>query len=73
MKFASTFVLSFFVCLSINAQNSISLFTPDNKGDWYTFLEGSGKNKDSLRVFQFEDGMLHVSGQKFGYIATAIV
>jgi hypothetical protein len=70
MKLASTFVLSFFISLSGNTQNTISLFKPENKGDWYTFLEGSGKNNDSLKVFQFENRMLHVSGQKFGYIAT---
>jgi hypothetical protein len=70
MKLASTFVLSFLIALAVNGQNTISLFRPENKGDWYTFLEGSGKNKDSFNVFQFEDGMLHVSGQKFGYIAT---
>ena len=70
MKLASAFILSFLIHLSVNAQNTISLFTPENKGEWYTFLEGSGKNNDSLQVFQFEDGMLHVSGQKFGYIGT---
>lgn len=50
--------------------SSISLFKPEERGRWYVFLEGSQKNKDSLGVFKFENGMIHVSGQKFGYIAT---
>lgn len=50
--------------------NVISLFSPENKNEWYVYIEGEGKNKDSLHIFQFEDGMLHVSGQKFGYIGT---
>ncbi len=48
---------------------TISLFSPEKK-DWYTFIQGSGKNNDSLHIFQFENGVLHVSGQKFGYIST---
>jgi hypothetical protein len=66
-------VLSFtflFAAGSARSQKAISLFTPENQRDWYVFLEGSSKGKDSLGVFRFEDGMLHVSGQKFGYIAT---
>jgi hypothetical protein len=48
---------------------SVSLFNPQEK-DWYTFIQGAGKNNDSLHIFQFENGVLHVSGQKFGYIST---
>ncbi|NJO24586.1 MAG: DUF1080 domain-containing protein [Bacteroidia bacterium] len=50
--------------------NSISLFKPEDRGHWYVFLQGSQKGNDSLGVFQFENGVMHVSGQKFGYIAT---
>ena len=46
------------------------LFTPQNKNEWYTFIPGEGKNKDSLKVFQFENDVLHVSGQRFSYIIT---
>jgi hypothetical protein len=65
-------LLFLFAAGSARSQNAkpISLFTPENQRDWYVFLEGSQKGKDSLKVFQFENGMLHVSGQKFGYIAT---
>lgn len=45
------------------------LFLPDKKGEWHTWLAKSGKN-DPKNVFQFEDGVLHVSGEDFGYIVT---
>lgn len=48
---------------------TISLFTPQKK-DWYVFVQGAGKDNDSFHVFQFENGVLHVSGEKFGYIST---
>jgi len=48
---------------------TISLFTPQKK-DWYVFVQGTGKNNDSLHIFQFENDVLHVSGEKFGYIST---
>ncbi|MBK5271763.1 MAG: DUF1080 domain-containing protein [Bacteroidia bacterium] len=70
-RIACLLIPVFFTALSIKAQNnSISLFTPENKSDWYVFIEGAGKNKDSLHVFQLENGMIHASGQKFGYIST---
>jgi hypothetical protein len=50
--------------------NTIPLFTPEKRADWYVYIEGAGKNKDSLGVFQLENGMTHASGQKFGYIGT---
>jgi hypothetical protein len=48
---------------------TISLFTPQKK-DWYVFVQGTGKDNDSLHIFQFENAVLHVSGEKFGYIGT---
>lgn len=57
-------------CAEAQTGNFISLFKPEDKGRWYVFLENSPKGKDSLGVFKFENGLIHVSGQKFGYIAT---
>jgi hypothetical protein len=37
---------------------------------FYTFLEKSGKNCDPDQVFRVQDGMIHVSGKEYGYIAT---
>lgn len=66
-----TVALILFASFFANAQNekTTSLFTPEKK-DWYLFIRGDGKDNDPLHVFQFENGMLHVSGQKFGYIST---
>ena len=42
----------------------------DFKG-WYSFVDGHGKNSDPLKVFQVEPGgIIHVSGEKFGYLCT---
>lgn len=47
-----------------------SLFTTGNKNEWYTFIAGAGRNNDSFHVFNFEKDVLHVSGERFGYIST---
>lgn len=56
---------------TVHAQkNKIKLFQPNKQNDWYVFLSKTGKNNDSLHVFQFEKDVLHVSGEDFGYIMT---
>ena len=45
-------------------------FTPANQNEWYTFIAGAGRNNDSFRVFSFEKNVLHVSGERFGYMST---
>lgn len=69
---ASLSVLYFIGIGSAKSQagSSVFLFKPEDRSHWYTHLQGSGKNKDSLGVFRLENGMIRVSGQKFGYIAT---
>jgi len=37
---------------------------------WYSFLEKSGKNSDPEGNFKVEDGLLHIAGKHFGYVAT---
>ena len=54
----------------VNAQQGEKLFDLARPGDWYIFLDKDGKNNDSLHVFTFEDGVIHVSGRRFGYIMT---
>ena len=56
------------VCNALPAQKKI--FEPDKKTEWYTYTSKTGKNNDSLKVFQFEKDVLHVSGEVTGYIAT---
>lgn len=60
-----------------NAQNagkkpesSKSLFNGKDLNGWYSFLNTKGKNNDSEKVFSVENGILHISGKEFGYIAT---
>ena len=47
-----------------------ALFNGKNLDGWYTFVEGQGKNTDPLGIFKVENGVIHVSGQKFGYLST---
>jgi hypothetical protein len=37
---------------------------------FYTYLQKSGRNNDPDRVFQIHDGMIHISGREYGYLAT---
>ena len=64
--------IAILVCLlnytATSAQQRI--FLPDTKNDWYTYTSQSGKNNDTAKVFQFENGVLHVSGAETGYIST---
>src|SRR5436190_24145116 len=76
-------VACFFLnCFCIHAQDaSVSppqtskaqmkpLFNGKNLDGWYTFLRSKGKGNDPEKVFAVEDGLLHISGKEFGYIAT---
>jgi hypothetical protein len=47
-----------------------SLFDGKTLKNWYTFIPGEGRNKDSLGIFKIEDGAFHVSGQKFAFLST---
>jgi len=37
---------------------------------WYTFLEKLGKNQDPEGNFRMQNGLLHIEGKQFGYLAT---
>jgi hypothetical protein len=76
--------LSWVICLSTKAQPATQpssdwkpLFNGKDLSGWYPYLKGPGKNDDPDKVFQVEDGMIHIykdaedgSTQPFGYIAT---
>jgi len=48
-----------------------SIFNGQTLHGWYTFLPDYGKNFDPTRIFGVErDGILRISGEKFGYVAT---
>lgn len=48
----------------------LKLFVPAQANEWHTFLEKSGKNSDPLKVFDFTNEVLRVSGEEFGYVVT---
>ncbi len=61
-------------CFFANAQQKQKdlkpLFNGKNLAGWYSFLTSKGKNNDPEKVFDIEDGLLHISGKEFGYICT---
>lgn len=61
-------------CFYANAQQESNkmkpLFNGKNFDGWYSFLTSKGKNNDPEKVFNIENGLLHISGKEFGYICT---
>jgi hypothetical protein len=55
--------------------NLVTLFNGKNLDGWYKFLRDVDKNprpknEDPEGIFKVEDGIIHVLGKEFGYIAT---
>src|SRR5262245_15571561 len=50
---------------------TVHLFNGRNLANFYTWLKGEGKNKDSKGVFTVKDGAIRVSGEVFGGLVTA--
>lgn len=48
----------------------LKLFNGKDLTNFYTYLRGSGKNKDPEQVFTVQDGAIRVSGQVFGGFIT---
>lgn len=57
-------------CCNTYAQQMKPLLNGKDLAGWYSFLKGRGKNNDSAGVFSVKDGLLHITGQEFGYIVT---
>jgi len=49
---------------------AVRLFNGKNLEGWYIFVPGEPKNQDSLGIFKIEDGVIHVSGEKFAFLST---
>jgi hypothetical protein len=49
---------------------AIDLFNGSNFDGRDIFIKDRGRNQDPNRVFQVENGVIHVSGTEFGYILT---
>jgi hypothetical protein len=54
-------------CVSAKKQKVVHLLQPEN---FYSYVQGFGVNKDPKKVFTWENGILHISGEHYGYLAT---
>ncbi len=54
---------------AISPKNAVQLFNGKNFDGLYTWMEDS-KYEDPRKVFTVEDGMIHISGDGFGYVCT---
>jgi hypothetical protein len=52
------------------AGEPVALFDGKDTAKWYTFLRDHGKDKDPNGSFTIRDGILRISGQDFGVLAT---
>jgi len=55
---------------AVNGSGVIRLFNGRNLEGFDTFLKTKGLNNDPDKVFQVQDGMLHISGAEYGYVIT---
>lgn len=62
--------LSVLYCIHTQGQDFLPLFNGKDLDGWHTYLKSSGRNNDPAQVFSVKDGLLHITGQEFGYIAT---
>jgi hypothetical protein len=49
---------------------SVPLFNGRNLDGWYSYLRPIGKNTDPDGIFKVENGLIHILGKNFGYLAT---
>ena len=70
MKYIIQFIVFVLVVSDTYSQKAKPLFNGKNLDGWYSFIKNRGKNNDSLGVFSVKDGLLHITGQEFGYIVT---
>ena len=48
----------------------VALFNGKDLTGWYSYLDKIGRDQDPHGNFKVEDGVIHILGQDFGYIAT---
>src|ERR1051325_1856313 len=58
------------LCVNTRGQDFTPLFNGKNLDGWYSYFNKRGKNNDSAGVFSVSNGLLHITGQEFGYIIT---
>jgi hypothetical protein len=54
----------------VTVPSEADLWNGRDLSGFYTFLKKSGLNCDPDQVFRVHDGMIHVSGKEYGYLAT---
>ena len=58
-------------CISpSNGRRVIHLLTDSERSPFYSYLQGFGVDKDPDHVFTLTNGVLRISGQHYGYLAT---
>ena len=70
MKYIIQFIFFTLFAGNIYSQKVQQLFNGKDLTGWYSFIKNRGKNNDSAGVFSVKDGLLHITGQEFGYIVT---
>ena len=59
------------VCSAVETnRNVIHLLQGNDRTPFYSFLKDLGVNKDPDNVFTLTNGVLHITGQYYGYLAT---
>jgi len=70
MKYIIQFIFFTLFAGNTYSQKVQQLFNGKDLTGWYSFIKNRGKNNDSAGVFSVKDGLLHITGQEFGYIVT---
>jgi Zn/Cd-binding protein ZinT len=52
----------------MQAQTTIKLFNQKNLKGWYAYEPVSGKQKDASKIFHADKKMIHLDGDKIGYL-----
>lgn len=63
-------LLLFAAGATADAREPVVLFDGQDTARWYTFLRDHGKDKDPNGTFTVKEGVLRISGQDFGFLAT---
>jgi hypothetical protein len=54
----------------VSPTNEMRLFNGKDLTGWYTFFPSRGVNSDPDQIVTVRDGVIRISGQEFGYLAT---
>lgn len=66
----SLVALSALLVSPLGSAEPVVLFDGKDMSKWYTYLRDHGKDKDPNRTFSVQDGVLRISGEDWGGLAT---